>query len=132
MDEERLGQVAAAHGVRLLVQFGSTVRGGVHDASDLDLGVVLEQASPDLHEYGTLAQDLQRCFPGRPVDLAILDHADPLFLKQVMDSARLLYGPVRRFQELKILAFKRFQDHRRFLALEREVVARRLGGEARS
>jgi predicted nucleotidyltransferase len=131
MDEERLGQVAAAHGVRLLVQFGSTVRGRAHGTSDLDLGVVLEQAPPKLDEYGALAQDLQRCFPDRPVDVAILNHADPLFLKQVMDSARLLCGPVRRFQELKIFAFKRYQDHRRFLALEREVVARRLSGEAR-
>ena len=132
MDEERLGQVAAAHGVRLLVQFGSTVRGRAHGRSDVDLGVLLEQASPDLEAYGSLAQDLQGCFHDRPVDVAVLNHADPLFLKQVMDGARLLYGPVRRFQELRILAFKRYQDHRRFLALERDVVARRLGGEARS
>jgi len=38
----------------------------------------------------------------------------------------------RRIQELRILAFKRYQDHRRFLDLEREVVARRLGVTARS
>lgn len=130
MDEEALDQVAVAHGVRLLVRFGSTVRGRTHAASDVDLGVVLERPDPDFGEYGTLVEDLQRSFPDRPVDVAILNHADPLFLKQVMDSATLVHGPVRLFQELKILAFKRYQDHRRFLALEREVVARRLNGEA--
>jgi predicted nucleotidyltransferase len=132
MDEATFEEVAAAHGVRLLVQFGSTVRGRAHEASDVDLGVVLERPDPDFREYGALVEDLQRSFPDRPVDVAILNHADPLFLKQVMDGATLLYGSTRQFQELKILAFKRYQDHRRFLALEREVVARRLNGEART
>src|SRR3990170_8729827 len=104
MDEATFEAVAAAHGVRLLVQFGSTVRGRAHGASDVDLGVVLEQPDPDFHEYGALVEDLQRSFPDRPVDVAILNHADPLFLKQVTDSATLLYRPVRLFQELKILA----------------------------
>jgi hypothetical protein len=34
-------------------------------------------------------------------------------------------------QELKIYAFKRYQDHRRFLAMERDYVARKLQALAR-
>jgi predicted nucleotidyltransferase len=130
-DEARLARMAAAHGVQLVVQFGSTVTGRTHSDSDVDLAVLLDHAPPSLERHGELASDLQACFPDHPVDLAILNHADPLFLKQIFDTARLIYGPIRKFQELRILAFKRYQDHRRFLDLEREVVARRLGAGTR-
>jgi hypothetical protein len=58
------------------------------------------------------------------VDLATLDRADPLFLKRVLESCRLLAGSPRRLAELKIYAFKRYQDHRRYLPLERAYVDR--------
>lgn len=63
--------------------------------------------------------DLQRCFPDRELDLAIVNRADPLFLKHVVDGGRLLYGSTRALAELKILAFKRYQDHRPYLVMER-------------
>ncbi len=48
-------------------------------------------------------------------------------LKKIIERCRLLYGSPRRLAELKIYAFKRYQDHRRYLALEREYVQRMLG-----
>jgi hypothetical protein len=36
----------------------------------------------------------------------------------------LLHGSPRRLHELKMYAFKRYQDHRRYLAMERDYVAR--------
>jgi hypothetical protein len=71
--------------------------------------------------------DLQPLSPGREVDVAVLNHADPLFLNQVMESARLLFGSNRRFHELRLKAFKQYQDHRPFLALERAYMARKAG-----
>jgi len=65
--------------------------------------------------------------PDHEVDVAIINHADPLFLKKITERCRLLYGSPRRLAELKIYAFKRYQDHRRYLALEREYVHRTLG-----
>jgi hypothetical protein len=65
-------------------------------------------------------------FPGQEVDLAVLDRADPLLLKQVLEGCRLLAGSPRRLAELKMYAFRRYQDHRRFLDLER-APARTLG-----
>ena len=69
-------------------------------------------------------QDLQSLFPGREVDLAVLNHADPLFLKKVTERCQLLTGSPARLQRLQLYAFKRYQDHRRFLALERDYVRR--------
>lgn len=67
---------------------------------------------------------LQRLFPGREVDLVVLNRADPLLLKQVLEGCRLLIGSPRQLAELKIYAFRRYQDHRRFLAMERAHVRR--------
>jgi len=127
VDEETsraLADLARRHDIELILQFGSTVKGTVHEGSDLDIAVLFGRRPPGLDERGAIVQDLRAVFPGREVDLAALDRADPLFLKQVLENCRLLAGSPRRFAELKIYAFKRYQDHRRFLALEREHVRR--------
>lgn len=117
-------EIADRHGASLLVQYGSTVGGHAHAASDVDIGVLYDRAPPSLLDQGALFDDLQEHFPGRRVDLAMLDRAGPLFLKKVVESCRLLAGSPRRLAELKIYAFKRYQDHKRYLPLEREYVDR--------
>jgi predicted nucleotidyltransferase len=123
-----LGEIARQYGVRLLLQFGSSVTGRVHARSDTDLGVLLDRPRLTLAEHGALLSALQRQFPECPVDLAILNHADPLFLKKVTDDCRLLHGDPGLLPRLKIYAFKRYQDHRRYLELERRFVAKSLAG----
>ena len=121
-----LAMIAERHGIRMLLQFGSTVTARVHERSDVDLGVVLDRSSIGLRERAELEHDLQNLFPGRKIDLAMLNHADPLFLKQVTDNCRLLYGDEAELRRLKLYAFKRYQDHRRYLDLERRFVAEAL------
>jgi predicted nucleotidyltransferase len=118
-----LAQIAQRHGIRLLLQFGSTVGGPVHERSDVDLGLVLDEPSLALRRYGDLEHDLQALFPGRKLDLAILNHADPLFLKQVTQNCALLHGSEAELRRLKLYAFKRYQDHRKYLDFERRFVA---------
>jgi len=122
--ENEFEKVARRHGTALILQFGSTVDGAVHDRSDVDVGVLFDRKRPGLEELAEVHADLQRLFPGQEVDLAVLDRADPLFLHQVLGRCRLLAGSPRRLAELKIYAFKRYQDHRRFLDMEREHVRR--------
>lgn len=119
-------EIAARHGVALLVQHGSTVSGPTHESSDVDVGVLYDRAPPSLFDQGALIADLQGAFPDREVDVAVLDRADPLFLAKVMGSYRLLAGSPRRLAELQIYAFKRYQDHRPYLALERAYLDRML------
>lgn len=113
------------------MQYGSTISGPTHAASDVDLGVLYDRPPPSLFDQGALIEDLQEQFPGRELDLATLDHADPLFLKKVLENCRLLAGSPRRLAELKIYAFKRHQDHRRYLPLERAYVDRVLAALGR-
>jgi predicted nucleotidyltransferase len=124
-----LDRIARTHGIRMLVQFGSTVTGRVHALSDVDLAVLLERPLT-LAERSELTHDLQALFPDREVDLADLNHADPLFLKQVMDTARVLHGTPAELRRLQLLAFKRYQDHRKYLELERRFVAAAVTGAA--
>jgi predicted nucleotidyltransferase len=126
-----LDRIARAYGIRLLLQFGSSVTGKVHPRSDVDLGVLLERPALTPAEHAELLHELQRLFPDREADLAILNHADPLFLKKVTESCRLLVGRTADLQRLKLYAFKRYQDHRRYLDLERRYVAKALTTPAR-
>ena len=126
MDSLSLPEIAARQRVRLLLQHGSTVSGRVHARSDLDLAVLFESAHDAASGVDSLHVDLQRAYPGRDVDLSVLNRADPLFLKKILESCRLLHGSPRVLAELRLYAFRRYQDHRRFLALERPYVRRTL------
>jgi predicted nucleotidyltransferase len=117
MSDSPFDAIARRHGARLLVQFGSTVTGRAHAGSDVDVGALLESPAADSRLGGLLA-DLEAVFPGRTIDLGILNRADPLFLKKVLENARLLAGSARDLALLRLYAFRRYQDHRRFLALE--------------
>jgi predicted nucleotidyltransferase len=121
-----LQNLARRHGIQLLIQFGSTVSGPVHSRSDLDLAVLLNNGDVSLERLGEIQQSLQSCFLGREVDLAVINRADPLFIKKITERCRLLYGSVKDLQRLRLYAFKRYQDHRRFLDLERRYVERAL------
>jgi predicted nucleotidyltransferase len=126
MNEPDLDRIASKHGLLMIVQFGSTATGKTHDQSDMDLAVQFSVPPATLTARAAVVADLQVLFPDRPVDMVILNHADPLLMKKVVESGRLLHGSLRRYQEFRILAYKRYQDHRRFFTMEREYVRRAL------
>jgi len=122
--QEALKDIAQKHGIVLALKFGSSVTGQVHPKSDLDLAILLDRSNITLREHAELLQSLQSLFPDRELDLALINHADPLFLKKITDNCELLLGPPERLQALKLYAFKRYQDHRRFFELERQYANR--------
>lgn len=117
MESPALDAIARRHGVRLLLQYGSTVAGPTHAGSDLDVAVLFE-GEPSFRRLGGLLADLEAALPGRPLDLGLLNRADPLFLKKVLERPRLLAGSERDLARLRLYAFRRYQDHRRFLRME--------------
>jgi predicted nucleotidyltransferase len=126
MDPSAVEAIARRHGIELLLEFGSVVTGQVHPRSDLDLAVLFDRPVVSFEELADLQHALQSLSPDREVDLAIINHADPLFLRRITEACRLLHGSARGLAELRIHAFKRYQDHRRYLALERPYVDRTL------
>jgi predicted nucleotidyltransferase len=127
-----LRDLAEQYGIRLILQFGSTVTGREHEHSDLDLAIMQSRADLPLRSLLEIQQKAQALFPGREVDLAVINRADPLFLKKITERCRLLHGVPGDLARLRMYAFKRYQDYRRLLELERRFVAGRLAilGEA--
>jgi predicted nucleotidyltransferase len=126
--KKSLGEMAAKFGLRLILLFGSEVDGAVHARSDLDIAVGTRAGKgfpSDL--YNRVLERLGRIFPGRKVDIACLDHADPLFLKEIVEHCLLLEGRSADLQRLKILAFRRYQDHKKYLGMERQFAERFVG-----
>ena len=74
-----------------------------------------------------LTSDLQAYGNGREVDVAVLNHADPLFLKQVADHCERVFGSPDHLAAFTLRAFHRYQDYSRYLPLEHAFVDRRLG-----
>jgi predicted nucleotidyltransferase len=102
-------------GIRLVLAFGSQVRGAPHTGSDLDLAVLMESAG------GLSLQLLERLssvFPAERVDVALLNRADPLLLREVSANPLLLAGSEDDLQEFRIYSFKRFVEYRPFFQLE--------------
>lgn len=128
-DQQALASIAKRYGITLVLQFGSSVTGHTHVRSDIDLAVQIPGAPLSFRDHAELSHDLQALFPDREVDVAFVDRADPLFLKKITEACRLLYGDPKVLQRLGIYAFKRYQDHRRYLDLERRFVARSIGAD---
>jgi predicted nucleotidyltransferase len=124
MSTPSLADIAGRRQVRLMLRHGSTVSGRARAESDVDIAVLLEDGQEALAQVSTLAADLQALYPEREVDVAVINHADPLFLKKILERCELLHGAPRLLAELRMYAFRRYQDHRRFLELERAYVRR--------
>ena len=125
-----LGEIARRLSIRMILQFGSTVAGTTHSRSDLDLAVQFDSPNVSLQTILEIQEALQTQFPGREVDLAILNRADPLFLKKIVESCRMLFGMPQDLARLRLHAFKAYQDFRPYLELERQSVVRRLAALA--
>lgn len=123
---EAIRQLAERYGLRLMLLFGSAVSGVVHAASDIDIAVMFTDREAAVDRYTELHGDLQELFPERSVDLALINGADPLFLKKIMENCMLLYGGQRDLAELKMYAFRRYIDHRKYLKMEGEYIERLL------
>jgi predicted nucleotidyltransferase len=121
-----LRELAQRFSISVILQFGSTVTGTTHDGSDLDLAVQLDTPAVSLETILEIQEALQVQFPGSKVDVAILNRADPLFRKKIMEACRILFGTSQDFARLSLYSFKTYQDFRPYLELERQAVARRL------
>ena len=122
--KEALATVATRYGIRLILAFGSAVTGKDHPRSDVDLAVLFDRSELSSRDFADLIGDLQALYPDREVDLGVINHADPLFLKKILESCEILYGPATELQRLRIYAFKRYVDHAKYFAMERNFAAK--------
>ena len=114
--------LAEKYRLRMILMFGSAVRSRSHQKSDLDLAVLSETGDLPMSTYSDLLAKLQKIFSDREVDLALMNRADPLFLKKIVEDCLILYGQPRELLELKMYAFKRYVDHQKYFEMEERYV----------
>lgn len=91
VDEDRLGTLCAAHGIRRLGLFGSALHGHLRPDSDIDLLVEFEPArTPGLLGIAALELELGDML-GRSVDLRTPHDLSRYFRDEVAAEARTVY-----------------------------------------
>lgn len=86
-----LRELSERHDLSLVVLFGSHAGGPTHAASDLDIAVRTRSGGGlSTEAWLELQERLRGVFPDHPVDLAVIDRADPLFLKQIASRSVLI------------------------------------------
>lgn len=120
--QQELDIIRGNYRIRLILAFGSRVKGFVHRNSDLDIGVLYDGEQKPLD----VAVDLQKVLHGYQLDIVNLNRADPLLLNEVNKGCQLLSGDESDLQNFRIYAFHRYQDFKPYLELEAQLNARRL------
>jgi predicted nucleotidyltransferase len=69
--------------------YGSFLKGDLHEESDLDVAVLYKQV-PNIQEQINLQNDLTK-LTGYEVDLAVLNGASPIFIRQVLEKGREIH-----------------------------------------
>lgn len=122
----KIAKIAKEYNLRLVLLFGSEVSGKVHQRSDIDIAVMFGEAATADERLLDLIADLRGIFAEGEVDLSLINGADPLFLKKILENCELVSGEPRSLAELKMYAFRRYIDHKSYLRLEKQYVRRLL------
>jgi predicted nucleotidyltransferase len=111
-------KLAKKYKIKLILLFGSEVTKKRHLMSDLDIGVCFEKNELNFQKFGQLISEFQEIFPKKEIDLAIINNADPLFLKKILETAQLLYGKKSNLAKLKLYSFHQYLDYQKYFKLE--------------
>lgn len=74
----------------LISLFGSTVKGNVHQNSDIDIAFLSDGIVPDRYEIFLIAQELASKLQ-RDVDLIDLNQASTVFQAQIVSTGKIIY-----------------------------------------
>ncbi len=109
----QLEPIARHHGLRLIALFGSQVSGRTHPESDVDVAVLARRPLA-AEQRDRLWMEISDAFQAE-VDLAILNHGEPLLLYQVARTGKPLYEDERwAWAEFTSYAFRYYEDTRKF------------------
>jgi predicted nucleotidyltransferase len=127
-----LTELCRERGVSLIVLFGSQAQGSAKEGSDVDLGLVLDAYPITPEEELGLIRELVWTTENANLDIAILNHADPLLGYHVACHGHPLYErEPYSFNRFQLRAWKRFIDTAKFRRLQRPFIEAFLRGDVR-
>ena len=99
--KKKIEKIAKAHGLNLVVLFGSTARGTERRASDIDIAVL----SSKMPNISLITEEIGDCFGRHDVEVADLSGATPFLMRAVAEDGVVLYESRKDFfTEWKIYA----------------------------
>jgi predicted nucleotidyltransferase len=123
--KDQLQPIAQKYGLRFIVLFGSVARGRVHEESDIDIGVYTEK-NITFNRRLKLWLELCQVFNAE-IDLAVLNHAEPVFGALVARDGKLLYeGKKYAWETWRSYKTRQYWDTKKFREDLERYVARRV------
>lgn len=131
LDRQAIGAVARAHGLDLIVLFGSTARGRRRQGSDVDIAIRFagpRTEAPTLEQEAMASDALFRALKPRcELDVVVLNGASPLLRWNVAQHGMPLHAASPSdWVCYRIRAHREYEDTARFRRRQWEVLLRRL------
>lgn len=119
---EQVEEIAARHGLELVLLFGSRARGRTHAKSDTDIGVLARERLP-IPILDAIARDFKSVFSNE-VDVVDLQAAPPLLAGRIARDAKPLTGSPRAFSRARVRCAARYLDFQPYLGRRRSSLRR--------
>lgn len=115
-NSEKLKDVCKKNGIQMVLLYGSQVTENFNADSDVDLGLLLKGDSYDFKE---IIKDLMEVFKNSIIDVAILNHCDPVLKFEIISNYRILFcEDMELFINFYISTIKQYNDTKKFKVLE--------------
>lgn len=120
-----LAKLARKYHLKQVLLFGSQSSEQTTPKSDFDIGILAEKPLSSPRKDKLLIELSQNTgLPIQKIDLTFLNQASPLLLFESMTKAKPLYGHPGDFEDFKLYAIKRYQDHQKFFDLQRRYLTK--------
>ena len=124
---DELKKLCIKHGIKMVLLYGSKAKGNSNDQSDIDLGVLLKD---DFYNFQEIIVDLMQIFKENILDVAILNHGDPVFKFEIISNYKILYCEEDEiFLEFYMNTIKQYNDTKKFRILEEVYLENFVRGE---
>ncbi|WP_291636054.1 nucleotidyltransferase domain-containing protein [Clostridium sp.] len=124
---EELKNTCIKHGIKMILLYGSQATGNSNADSDVDLGLLLKD---DSYNFEEIIKDLMQVFKENIIDVAILNHGDPVLKFEVISNYKILFCKEDEiFIEFYLNTVKQYNDTRKFRVLEEVYLENFIRGE---
>ena len=118
-------KIGEKYGLRLMLLYGSRAKGAAKKDSDIDIAV-LGNSSLRLGDITGIINDFMDALSVNEIDVKSLHKTNPLFRRQVVEGAILLYGEELDFAKFRGYAFRDYIESKSLFELKEKMVKKQL------
>jgi predicted nucleotidyltransferase len=124
---KELTNICIKHGIKMVLLYGSQATENSNAESDVDLGLLLKD---DFYDFEEIIKDLMIVFKENIIDIAILNHGDPVLKFEIISNYKILFCQADEiFLEFYTNTVKQYNDTKKFRILEKVYLENFIRGE---